>query len=590
MATIARSVSRTEGVAPLYVHFVAGFESSDSDASKPFHSLHYKWDFGDLDTATWETTGLSKNVAYGPIAAHVFESAGEYTVELTIVNSAGVEQDTETFTITVTDPDTVYAGTDTVCVSDSAASDFTGAPSGSTKIVTDDLSTVTSYASAGRRILFRRGSSWTLSAGLSWPQNDGPVTIGAFGSGNKPHVVLEAQSFFNLSYKKDWRIMDIEFSDPTKTYDAVSGTSGMQNILIFRIDSTGGDDPIGWTHWHDSTVAIIRNIAVVECDVSGVDSYPYFIGAEYLAFLGNVGYDSDETHICRVWQAYASVISNNKLHGSSLVSGTGRHALKLHGPKESEVGSPPSANSGELAERSYYTVVSDNRFGSSGPWPVGLGPQDSGSDERLLDIIFERNVISEDYGTDTPTDQAVQILVMVRYGSIRNNVLDCTNGTNGYYGIQVRQIGVEPAPIHVDVFNNTIYRGDAGTSNEWYGVRVEAGCTNIAVKNNLFSWPNATVTCFNVDDNSGGGVTEEGNQRIDDPSFVDPLNATPLSRNFDIREGSEAIDAGVSVSLRDDYLNRVRNVGGSYDIGAFEFPGADPLGEGSPMQWLFGGR
>ena len=46
-AEIPRSVSRTTGVAPLSVNFIAGFNYSTA-TERSFHNLDYSWDFGDL--------------------------------------------------------------------------------------------------------------------------------------------------------------------------------------------------------------------------------------------------------------------------------------------------------------------------------------------------------------------------------------------------------------------------------------------------------------------------------------------------------------------------------------------------------------
>src|SRR6185295_12922369 len=98
--------SRTSGVAPLAVFFDATGTTS-TGTTKPFHELGYQWNFGDAAT-TWATTGAPKNSATGPIAAHVFESPGTYTVTLTVTD--GVNNATASATITVSNPNTVFSG------------------------------------------------------------------------------------------------------------------------------------------------------------------------------------------------------------------------------------------------------------------------------------------------------------------------------------------------------------------------------------------------------------------------------------------------------------------------------------------------
>jgi len=174
------TASRTTGVAPLYVHFSADF-TGDPAAARGFRDFEYSWNFGDPASGYWGTNGASRNLAKGGVAAHVYEKPGTYTVSLFVRDSWG-KLGQNFFTIKVDDPDQYYAGNKTVCVSDVASNDFTGAPPGALLVATDDLASITGYATAGSRILFRRGSSWN-TGGLSWPENGGPVTIGAFGAG-----------------------------------------------------------------------------------------------------------------------------------------------------------------------------------------------------------------------------------------------------------------------------------------------------------------------------------------------------------------------------------------------------------------------
>ena len=182
---VPRYASRTSGVAPLSVFFSAGLERS-SATTRTFHHYEYSWNFNDADSGVWGTTGADKNTAKGPVTSHVFERGGTYNVTLAVRNSSGTIIDTETFTIDVTDPDEYYSGTNTTCITSTDNNDFTGCPSGANHVTTSNLTTITSYAGAGRRILFRRGSSWNLSSSTSFPSNSGPVSIGAYGTCTNP--------------------------------------------------------------------------------------------------------------------------------------------------------------------------------------------------------------------------------------------------------------------------------------------------------------------------------------------------------------------------------------------------------------------
>ncbi len=85
------SASRLSGVAPLAVFFDATTTTS-TFAKKAFHELHYAWDFGDPKAGTWQYGNpkrKDRNKALGPVAAHVFEMPGTYTVKLTTTGLNG---------------------------------------------------------------------------------------------------------------------------------------------------------------------------------------------------------------------------------------------------------------------------------------------------------------------------------------------------------------------------------------------------------------------------------------------------------------------------------------------------------------------
>ena len=260
------TASRTSGVAPLSVHFTAGF-SNNTTTTRNFHNLDYTWDFGDPGSGTWGTSGKSKNTAKGPVTTHIFETAGTYTVYL-IVKSGTTVVDTGSFKITVQDPDSVYSGINTICVSDTANKDFTGTPAGARLIATDDLSTIVRYATAGSRILLHRGSSWTTN-GLSFPNNAGPVTIGAYGTGtgrdssgiynNAPLITVKGGSFCKLDNKQDWRITDLHLVNNERTGGPFGGAFNMQRILFQRLRIEGFYVGLGWTHWNDD-----RNLMTID--------------------------------------------------------------------------------------------------------------------------------------------------------------------------------------------------------------------------------------------------------------------------------------------------------------------------------------
>jgi len=510
---------------------------------------------------------LSRNAAKGGVAAHVYETAGFYTATLTVY-SEGEVIDSDSFEITVTDPDTVYAGNLTVCVSDETSNDFTGAPSGSTHIATDDLSDIAGYAGAGHRILFRRGSSWSCGD-LPFANNGGPVTLGAYGSGDRPEITISSGTFCGFENKQDWRIMDLSFVDGGSGGFS-GGAVSMQRMLCLRLKLDGFSVALGWSHYNDNSSIVIDHMFMVECECINNQMHAMYIGAERIALMDCILEDTDESHVCRIWQAYKGVIEHNRLSGASLVSSTNRHALKLHSPGGEEYG-PLTPGTTELRYHTSFTVVSDNVFGSSGSWPVMITPQDTGSDEPILDVIFERNKFLRQFGTQSAWLTSVALHIAGDYITARNNVLDCTGGSDDIIGIGVYVYGPAGPHTGVEIYNNTVYVNGGGAGWIRTGFYVEAGNTDTIIRNNLASFIGAgTLTLV---DDDGTDTVADHNLMTTTAGFIDPDNATPLSRDFGLLVTSPAIDEGSSsVAVFEDFKQRVR--GPLLDLGAYEdFPG-----------------
>ncbi|RLD03823.1 MAG: hypothetical protein DRI65_12075, partial [Chloroflexota bacterium] len=148
--------SRVSGVAPLSVFFDAS-DTTSTATGKPFHEVHYAWDFGDTNAGNWQYGNLGrkdKNLASGPIAAHVFETPGTYTVRLTTKGLDGVTV-SKSISVTVQNPDSVFSGNNTICFS--STGNYTSCPGGAQHITTSSFQNAMDYATAGKRLLFRRG-------------------------------------------------------------------------------------------------------------------------------------------------------------------------------------------------------------------------------------------------------------------------------------------------------------------------------------------------------------------------------------------------------------------------------------------------
>jgi hypothetical protein len=563
--TVRFRPSRTAGVAPLAVFFDAT-ATEWPGVARAFHDLDYRWDFGDAGSGTWASSGKSRNADRGPVAAHVFEKPGQYTVALTVrstgptpTGDGGMDPAVQSAVITVLDPAVVFAGPKTVCAS--TGSDFTGCPARAEHVTVAELGPLQPHVASGTRILLRRGDTWATKTGLTI-RAPGPGLIGAFGPctspdarglcANDPKVqsLVDTLNVIEMppaaGEKNDWRIEHLSLSGPACDKSsgedcgtAVGGLKNVRQVLLNCLKVEGFRVALGTGDWEIPN----DDVAIVSSDVSRSSVNVVYVGASRLALLGNAFHDSPKSHVLRVWQAHLGVIRHNLIENASAASDDGRHALKLHGP---------AADS--AVPKTERVVVGDNSFGASGPWPVTIGPQDAAANESVKDVIVENNLFRS-ATTRTPVQFSLQI--WAQDVTVRNNVFIGTGAGSEYAGIGVSRRGVEPAPVRVTVYNNTLFRAETKGS----AVLVNAASSDVTVvKNNAVWGPRASA--------GTGTVQAEVNLAVG----AIPLFVNAPGGDFHLRPGSPAIDAGVAVPVYGDFDGVGRPQRGRWDIGAFEAP------------------
>lgn len=572
---IPREASRTSGTAPLSVFFTAGFSPSDG-VNRDFHDLYYAWAFDDPTSGTWAVSGKSKNIDFGGCASHLFETPGTYTVVLLVydgIDGTPLDTDNTTFIIEVIDPDVTFAGALTTVINNIGDAVFTGKPTDATEVNTDTLSDISAYTGAGKRVLLKRGTTWTQSGALS-TDHSGLLHIGAYGTGtnpdekgiytNAPVIALTGgEGLFGVDSCVDFRITDIEITGSATSLGVIEAVTNVQQLLVLRVKTSGHIGAAVINHWRNNETDQIRRNSFIECDFGETEVNCVYIGSEELAFMGNKVYNSKAGHVTRVWYSSRGVIEHNDLSGSSYVSGDGLHALKFHGSDEGQVGDYATSGGGGLPYRTRFTMVSNNLIGGSGPWPVSIGPQNAiDAEENLSDIIVEKNRVYANHGIVTPDLVDVSIIIEGRYHTIRNNILDGSGAAAWYVGISIAKRGIELSPLGTEVYSNTIYSGDAQI--EVTSVTIHsANISGVIVKNNLSSFPNA-ITNYGVVNNAGAAASLSNNIDIDDPLFT---NAA--AQIFTLLVTSTAIDAGTSIPVNDDFADTVRT--GTNEIGAYNF-------------------
>ena len=553
--------SRVSGVAPLYVFFDATATTAVA-TSRPFHELEYQWDFGNAASGSWTSTpgmpNLSRNQATGPMAAHVFEAPGTYTVSLTVLDGAGAA--TRSVQITVSDPNTVFAS-NTLCVGNSQpVAGSGGCPAGAAVLQSSDFdAAINGNIASRKRILFRRGDTFTASASAN-VSVAGPGLIGAFGSGAAPVVNATVNStILQLSSGstptiKDWRIMDLEINGNSgAATNAFKAEGGIDQVTMLRLnihhvhfgvqmspdtlDNHGSAHRL-WDQWAvvDST---IRNA------IGGAGGYILYFSGQRVAVMGNVLSDSSAAeHVLRTPYIFKGVFSHNDM-SKPLAT---KHVVKMQ------------AASWFSAAPTVYTeqiLLSDNKFtsGDGGSWTVALGPMNAQTDERVKQIIVERNWFAPHPGQNTA------LIVFAQDVTVRNNIFHLPGQT----GINVERRGIEPPPANVHVYNNTFYSNSVGGFSP---IRFVEGAGMVA-KNNLGYAPLSTSRTMV----SGSAIIANNTSNAGillSPGFLGLVPVAPV--DFVLGALSSAINAGAAVPVFSDFFRHDRPQDGAFDRGAAEGP------------------
>ncbi|MBI5724884.1 MAG: PKD domain-containing protein [Planctomycetes bacterium] len=459
--TISVDPSRRDGVAPLSVFFDATGTKAAA-TTRPFHDIEYRWDFGDpqgspVSGTTWNAgsrAGVSsRNEATGPVAAHVYERPGTYTVTLTVTDGTNVAPNSS-IKIEVQDPDKVFAGANTICVGATTmpVAGQGGCPAGATTIVQPDFAAaIDAHAKTGKRVLFKRGDTFTAAKTVGITVT-GPGIVGSFGPMTDPAPKVQMVGKFTMLTLggSDWRMLDmkldgglIDYAPSNNNVRGVAISAGISQVTLLRLQVYGMSTGISsWVPAADQVaIADSSVVHMVGTDVTG-GGYGFALRATRLSMLGNLGDDTmTGEHVIRIFYTNRTVISNNTLSRQD----AGRAILKMHGPSWGTKGdyrdhtTPPAGYGNGYTEK---VVVSDNKFVTAGLWAVTFGPQNIYEDERVRDIIVERNWSLRDY---TPTSVAqVSFVVNSSETTLRNNICDVTDAGRG---IQVRFFSDGPSAL-----------------------------------------------------------------------------------------------------------------------------------------------
>lgn len=549
------TASRTSGVAPLAVFFDAVLDTTHIvapaivDGRREYDSFHYQWDFGDDASATWATSGLSKNLATGYVTGHVYENPGTYQVRLEVLDANG---DTHRYIqqISVADPNTTFTGNLTRCVSTSG--NFSGCPTGAEQVTSSNFPTQLTWlfsSNGPRRVLFRRDETFVNSGGSTVNNRSGPFTIGAYGTGTNPEVTSNdiTSAVITLGASTtDVRVVNVDFIGNGVGQAIRPGT----NMLVLRSQISNFDSGVSTSSGHGNKE---RNF-IVDSLINDSARYGiYYNFGQHVAVLGTTIDDVSGEHLLRCYLTH-SLVAHNVFRGGH----PGKHQLKFKGYFPTGHPDRPAGTPTEAVE---YSIIANNLFEQpeSIDWVIGIGPVDASKDQRVTDSIFEANTVQ------AVVDTQAQVMLWARYMTVRNNIFLGNGSSGSVTGVWVTRRGVEPVPLGNRIYNNTFYRGEALGFN---GVRIDALSQDTTVINNLMAASGGQVS-----NGSGTGLVARNNLLTTNPGFQNASGG-----NFQLQANSPAVDAGEALpAVRSDTLGVSRPVNGNgaggseWDLGAFEY-------------------
>ena len=558
--TLSNVPSRFTGVAPLSVFFDASGTTATATAT-PFHDLDYRWDFGDpagspVNGTSWKygaRAGISsRNSETGPLAVHVYETPGVYTVALTATDGTNTVSNSCT-QIVVQNPDTVFSGTNTVCVS--TGTDFTGCPSGATTRTTSSFNTAMGYIGAStHRLLFKAGDTWT-GATSSTISTAGPGIVGSFGSGAKPHIMAGSLGgYFIVLSANDWRITGLDFdgnsANPTR---AAVQYAGYDNDLMLNLVTRNlGAMAAGFGGSYNVIQDVVES--GINSGINDTAAQIYWTPSTSSAIIGNyIDPQGHGQHVIRQGAAKKCLIVHNTLGNP----GATKEVIKLH-----QTSSPQTTWDGTYTEK---VIIADNHLlPITEAWQIVVQAQNNSYPEHLRDIIVENNWL-EAGSANAQIIMSTSNVDGLHPSTVKNNILDMSTSNSGDRGITVQAYGPTTVPNNVRVYNNTCY---SSASAGFACVQINTA-TNTLVYNNLASAPSSTSRSVLID--GGTGTLQASNLLNNTPSalFVSGTPAVPA--DYALKAGANpAVDTGTKVPVLSDFVPNARANGSAWDIGAYE--------------------
>jgi hypothetical protein len=276
-----------------------------------FHKVLYIWDFGDAGAVSDKVRNVvaahnDLNIAYGKEVAHVFTRPGRYDVTCTAYDPDGqlIGQDSET--VTVGEPDAVFAGERTVFFDPDEAGPTDADPDAQVIADWEEAWQALRDLDAPGRMLLPRGARLRLPNRLSLSHHLDNVYISTWGSGPRPVLTAAAEKdLIYITTRADYDVV-VQGLDMRGAWDSTTETGTQyrgfvteqendRNVLLDDCALSGFSISVHVMDEGDERYASM--ITLNNCDITNWGDYGFYCGTnaeQFIALLGTAIHQHEE--------------------------------------------------------------------------------------------------------------------------------------------------------------------------------------------------------------------------------------------------------------------------------------------------------
>jgi Ca2+-binding RTX toxin-like protein len=427
----------------------------------------FDWNFGD--------PGGAYNSLRGWNVAHAYEAPGTYTLALTVTDEKNQSTTlTTTIKVLADTRKTIYVAANGNDANDGRSPDrpVKSITRANKMLVSDNM-----------KVLFRRGDTFSTNLPLGITTKN--VTIGAYGSGNRPVITRvkgNGSSTISIFHNTvNAVVRDIVFDTP---YVATGNTAG--SLPINAITTGGTNTSIRGCEFRNVNYGIDgfrqpQGLLVQDNSApltTGVRGYLAWGEGSDHVYLGNYAANSTREHNIRLVNVTRMLLAFNDLTNLD----------------RSSVDAPDGSKGAIEVHNGSYAYVYENKVTDG---PIRVGPRGGSTEPTTTKtdwVVIERNEV-------TNTD--IRMTPGAHHVFVRNNVISESAGSAGFSVVARDTEGRVASDIVIA--NNTVK--NPGTGGKF--LRVDGEAQRVTLVNNLFVMPNLSTgdgssSVFVADDDLNG--------------------------------------------------------------------------------------